>query len=50
MSVHYLEKKKRWFSKWRENGREKRRYFATEQEARPMNRKDWQAIMKMKKG
>lgn len=34
MSVHYLEKKKRWFSKWRENDREKRKYFATEQEAR----------------
>lgn len=35
MSVHFLKSRKLWFSKWRdEDGKEKRRYFKTEQEAR----------------
>lgn len=33
MSVHPNKARGNWFSKWRENGKEKRRYFSTEQEA-----------------
>ncbi len=34
MSVHYLKNRNLWFAKWRENAKEKRRYFKTEKEAR----------------
>ena len=34
MSVHYFKSRKLWFAKWREDGREKRKYFRTEDEAR----------------
>ena len=33
MSVHYFKPRNLWFSKWRENGREIRRYFKTQKEA-----------------
>lgn len=33
MSVHFLKARGLWFSKWRENGKEKRRYFKTQAEA-----------------
>lgn len=33
MSVHKAAKRDLWFAKWREEGKEKRRYFKTEQEA-----------------
>lgn len=33
MSVHYFKPRNLWFSKWKENGREKRRYFKTQAEA-----------------
>lgn len=34
MSVHFNKQRNNWFSKWYEEGKEKRRYFRTEQEAR----------------
>ena len=33
MSVHYFKPRGLWFSKWKEDGREKRRYFKTQAEA-----------------
>ena len=33
MSVHKAANRDLWFAKWREDGKEKRRYFKTEQEA-----------------
>lgn len=33
MSVHHATSRKLWFAKWKEEGKEKRRYFKTEQEA-----------------
>jgi len=33
MSVHKTSNRNSWFSKWREDGKEKRKYFKTEQEA-----------------
>lgn len=33
MSVHYLKNRRLWFVKWREEGKEKRKYFSTEIEA-----------------
>lgn len=33
MSVHFHKPRGTWFSKWREDGREKRRYFKTQAEA-----------------
>lgn len=33
MSVHFLKDRKLWFAKWRENGKEKRKYFKTEKAA-----------------
>jgi len=33
MSVHYFKPRGLWFSKWHEDGREKRRYFKTQAEA-----------------
>lgn len=34
MSVHKLASRNLWFAKWNEKGKEKRKYFKTEQEAR----------------
>jgi len=33
MSVHYFKPRNLWFAKWKEDGREKRRYFKTQGEA-----------------
>ena len=33
MSVHYFKPRALWFAKWKEDGREKRRYFKTQAEA-----------------
>lgn len=34
MSIHKANNRNLYFCKWREDGKEKRRYFKTEQEAR----------------
>lgn len=45
MSVHRNHSRNNWFSKWREDGKEKRKYFKTEQEAMAFEIERSQAAM-----
>lgn len=43
MSVHYMKSRNLWFSKWKEDGKERRKYFKTEKEARLFEQERLQA-------